>query len=566
MKWTIGRKLGVLFTLIMLIILSISVFSINSSFTLNRNTTTINNEIMPKIQMVNKVNIQTDTVLITTQKFLLSKNQTDRDKYLQEINSIIAQVEQSAKEYQATLTTKQGEEGFEEFQSSWAVYVDSLNAINSLVNAGQVDEAIAKSFEVNDLYDKTQENINYLISLHEEQADGLQKEGTADFNKSVILLIIVSVISFVLVIGIVIFFMRAIKRPVELLSGQAKELANGNLRLEPVDINNQDEIGQLAADFNVMHTNLKVLIQGLQDHVQTVAATSEELSASAEETSKATDQITSSMVDVSEGADRQVEGARTSDESISEMVTGMDQASVSVQSVSDLAASTKEYTALGSSMMDQTMKQMTNIQHSSETTAKVVHSLGERSEEISQIVGLITTIADQTNLLALNAAIEAARAGEAGKGFAVVADEVRKLAEDSSVAANQIREVIVAIQLEVVEAVNAMKVSTSTVEEGIELVKKSEDNFHGISSMIENVSAQTENISAVIEQLSANTVSIKEQIDEVAALSVDSSDKAQTVAAAAEEQNATMEEISASAQVLGNLSAELQEMVQQFKV
>ena len=521
---------------------------------------------MPKIQMVNKVNIHTDNVLIATQKFLLATTQADKDNYLKEVETIIAQVEQASNEYEATLTTKQGKEGFETFQSSWAVYVDSLNTISSLVNAGKADEAIAQSFEVNDLYDETQEDINYLISLHEQQADELDKEGIADFKKTVFLLIVVSVLSFALTIGIVMFFMRAIKKPVELLSEQVKELANGNLRLEPVHINNRDEIGQLATDFNVMHSNLKGLIQGLQDHIQTVAATSEELSASAEETSRATEQITSSVVDVSEGADRQVQGARMSNEAISEMVTGMDQASISIQAVSDLAISTKEYTSLGSSMMDQTMKQMTNIQHSSDTTAKVVQSLGEKSTEISQIVGLITTIADQTNLLALNAAIEAARAGDYGKGFAVVADEVRKLAEDSSVAANQIREVIVAIQQEVAGAIDAMKVSTSTVEEGIKLVKKSEDNFQGISSMIENVSAQTENISTVIEQLNANTLSIKGQIDEVATLSEDSSDKAQTVAAAAEEQNATMEEISASAQVLGNLSAELQEMVQQFKV
>ncbi|MGE7022946.1 methyl-accepting chemotaxis protein [Solibacillus cecembensis] len=566
MKWTIGRKLGVSFTLIMLIILFISVFSINSSFTLNENTTTINNEIMPKIRMANKVNIQTDNVLIATQKFLLSNNQADRDKYLKEVQSIIGQVEQASNEYQATLTTKLGEEGFETFQSSWAVYVDSLKTITSLVDEGKVDEAIAKSFEINAMYDKTQEKMNYLIGLHEQQADALQKEGLADFNKTVLLLIVVGVIALVLTIGIVIFFMRVIKKPVEILSVQVKELADGNLRLEPVQINNRDEIGQLATDFNIMHTNLKGLIQGLQDHIQTVAATSEELSASAEETSKATDQITSSMVDVSDGADRQVQSARTSNEAISEMVTGMDQASQSVQSVSDLAISTKEYTTLGSSMMDQTMKQMTNIQHSSETTAKVVQSLGEKSTEISQIVGLITTIADQTNLLALNAAIEAARAGDYGKGFAVVADEVRKLAEDSSVAANQIRDVIVSIQHEVGEAINAMNVSTTTVEEGITLVKKSEENFHGISSMIEDVSAQTGNISAVIEQLSANTISIKGQMDEIATLSENSSDKAQTVAAAAEEQNATMEEIAASAQVLGELSTELQEMVKKFKV
>ncbi|MEG0259332.1 MAG: HAMP domain-containing methyl-accepting chemotaxis protein [Lysinibacillus sp.] len=566
MRWSIGKKLGISFTLIMLIIVLVSALSISSSFALNGNTKTINNEIMPKIQMVNKLNVHTDKVLITTQKFLLSKDQAYRDQYAQEVKSIIAQVEQSAKEYQATLTTAQGKEGFETFQSNWAVYVESLKAISSLANEGKVDEAIIKSFEMNDLYDNTQEDVNYLIELHEQQAEELQKEGTANFNKTVTLLIVVGVIALVLTIGIVIFFMRVIKKPVEILSGQVKELADGNLRLEPVQINNRDEIGQLATDFNVMHTNLKGLIQGLQDHIQTVAATSEELSASAEETSKATDQITSSMVDVSDGADRQVQSARTGNEAISEMVTGMDQASQSVQSVSDLAISTKEYTTLGTSMMDQTMKQMTNIQHSSDTTAKVVQSLGEKSTEISQIVGLITTIADQTNLLALNAAIEAARAGEYGKGFAVVADEVRKLAEDSSVAANQIRDVIVSIQHEVVEAINAMNVSTSTVEEGIALVKKSEDNFHGISSMIEDVSAQTENISAVIEQLSANTISIKGQMDEVATLSENSSDKAQTVAAAAEEQNATMEEIAASAQVLGELSTELQEMVQKFKV
>lgn len=190
-------------------------------------------------------------------------------------------------------------------------------------------------------------------------------------------------------------------------------------------IKNNDEIGQLATDFNQMTINFKTLVQQLQSHIQTVAATSEELSASAEETSKATEQITNAMVEVSEGADLQVQGTQTSNEAISEMVTGMERASASVQSVADLAISTKEYTTLGSSMMDKTMQQMANIQSSTETTSEVVHSLSDKSTEISQIVELITTIANQTNLLALNAAIEAARAGESGKGFAVVADEVR---------------------------------------------------------------------------------------------------------------------------------------------
>ncbi|WP_313893651.1 HAMP domain-containing methyl-accepting chemotaxis protein [Psychrobacillus sp.] len=566
MKWSIGKKLSISFSLIMFIILAISAFSIFSAFTLNGNIKTLNSEVMPKIKMVNQVNVQTDDFLITTQKILLSKDKEFTDKYIKEIETIHAEIETSIKEYESVLTTSEGKVAVEEFKSNWAIYLDHLNSVIGLSNSGQVDQAIAMSYEANELYDITQSNLNNLITLHEKQAMATNNQGEVSFQRVVILLIAVSILSVIIISAIVVFFMRVIKAPVELLSAQAKELADGNLRLEPVQIKNSDEIGQLATDFNQMMLNLKTLVQGLQDHIQTVAATSEELSASAEETSKATEQITSAMVDVSEGADLQVQGAQTSNEAISEMVIGMEQASTSVQSVSDLAISTREYTTLGSSMMDETMQQMTNIQRSTETTSEVVHSLGEKSAEISQIVGLITAIADQTNLLALNAAIEAARAGEAGKGFAVVADEVRKLAEDSSVAANQIRDVIVSIQEEVVKAISAMEVSTNTVSDGINLVKKSEGNFGSISSMVQDVSSQTENISAVIEQLSANTLSIKGSIDEVATLSVNSSDKAQTVAAAAEEQNATMEEISASAQILGKLSSELQEMAHKFKL
>lgn len=566
MKWKIGRKLGVSFSVIMLIILTISVFSIKNSFTLNGNTTTINNEIIPEINMLNKINDQTDGIFITTQKNLIAEDLPFKEKYAEEIEALNKQLDQSLSAYQEIVATKQGIEAFDKLKSNWTTLIELTNEVIRLSNTGEMDQAIKKYYEVDLLFEATNENINVLMGLLEEQSEDIYNAGKAEFNRTFIMLVVVSIISLVLIIGIMFFFIRVIKKPVELLSEQAKQLADGNLTIEPVNIKNHDEIGQLGTDFNLMLLNLQVLVRNLQDHIQTVAATSEELAASAEETSKVTEQITSAMVDVSEGAEQQVQGARISNEAISEMVIGMDQATLSIHNVSDLAKSTKEYTSVGSSMMDQTMKQMTNIQSSSETTSIVIHSLGEKSAEISKIVGLITSIADQTNLLALNAAIEAARAGEYGKGFAVVADEVRKLAEDSSVAANQIREVIVSIQQEVVDAINAMTTSTSTVHEGIELVKKSEENIKGISSMIENVASQTENISAVIEQLSANTISVKGQIDEVATLSENSSDQAQTVATAAEEQNATMEEVSASAQVLGMLSSELQEIVHKFKV
>ena len=497
---------------------------------------------------------------------MLSKDLPYKEKYTEEVEANTKQINESLKSYEVYVVSEQGKAGFEKLKANWANIVEKNNEVIRLNNAGQADQATLKYYEVEPLFETMQKNTDELLVLLDQQSENIHNEGMAEFKRTVIFLMVGSIVAFILTICIIIFFIRVFKTPVELLSEQVKQLADGNLTIEPVAIKNRDEIGQLGTDFNSMLANLKGLIGGLQAHIQTVAATSEELSASAEETSKATDQITMAMVHVSEGADQQVQSARTSNGAISEMVTGMDHATSSVQAVSDLAVSTKEYTSVGASMMDQTMEQMKNIQSTSDTTSTVIQSLGEKSTEISQIVGLITTIADQTNLLALNAAIEAARAGEYGKGFAVVADEVRKLAEDSSVAANQIREVIVAVQQEVTEAINAMEKSTNNVKEGIALVKKSGDNFHGISSMIEDVSAQTGNISAIIEQLSANTISIKGQLTEVSTLSESSSDQAQTVAAAAEEQNATMEEISISARALGQLSSELQEMVHQFKI
>ncbi|MEG0384709.1 MAG: HAMP domain-containing methyl-accepting chemotaxis protein [Solibacillus sp.] len=566
MKWTIGRKVGVSFSIIMLVIVLMSAISIRSAFTLNSNTSSLNNDIIPEIGLLNKINAQTDRMFINTQKNLLSEDQPYKEKYAEEIEAITKQIDESLKSYEVYVLSEEGKASYETFKTNWTAVLEKNNEVIRLNNAGQADQATLAYYEVEPLYEIMQKNMDELLVLLDQQSENIHNEGMAEFKRTVIFLLVGSIMAFVLTIGIIFFFIRVIKKPVELLSSQVQQLADGNLAIEPVTIKNKDEIGQLGTDFNSMLASLKGLIGGLQTHIQTVAATSEELSASAEETSKATDQITAAMVNVSEGADQQVHGARTSNEAISEMVTGMGQATSSVQSVFDLAVSTKEYTSVGASMMDQTIAQMKNIQDTSDATSQVIQSLGEKSTEISQIVGLITTIADQTNLLALNAAIEAARAGEYGKGFAVVADEVRKLAEDSSVAANQIREVIVSVQREVTEAINAMEKSTNNVNEGIALVKKSEDNFHGISSMISDVSSQTENISAIIEQLSANTISIKEQLVEVSTLSESSSDQAQTVAAAAEEQNATMDEISKSAYALGQLSSELQEMVQQFRL
>ncbi|WP_404317480.1 methyl-accepting chemotaxis protein [Bacillus lumedeiriae] len=277
-------------------------------------------------------------------------------------------------------------------------------------------------------------------------------------------------------------------------------------------------------------------------------------------------QITESILEVSEGTARQLNSARSSHVVVEEMAEAMDQAASSIQSVSNLAISTANYTESGTTLMESTVKKMEEIQTSTQSTASVVQSLSRKSTEIEKIISLITNVADQTNLLALNAAIEAARAGEHGKGFAVVADEVRKLAVESGSAAGDIRQLIRAIQQEIEEVISAMQIAKEFVSEGLAMAQESGSSFHEISKMISEVSTQAEEISAITEEVNASTQSVKELADDVAVMSEKADERSQTVTAAVEEQNAIMEEISASAKVLSSMSEELKDMISSFRI
>jgi methyl-accepting chemotaxis protein len=382
-------------------------------------------------------------------------------------------------------------------------------------------------------------------------------------------LILISIGVLFIVFGIVIGYglLRSIITPIHLVNSQLKEIADGEGDLtQEIKVKSSDEMGELANSFNLMCKNLRQLVQQVMKSTELVTASAEQLTDSAELSSKANEQISIEIQEVAAGLEKQVESSTETHQIVLEISRGMNQTASSIQTVADSSVMANKKATNGSQLVKETIEHMGEVQATVDQISSVVLGLGNKTKEIDQIVDLITQISSQTNLLALNAAIEAARAGEHGRGFAVVADEVRKLAEQSGQATGQIRQLIIEIQEESKNAILSMNQGTEVIKQGIQMVKETGESFNSIVTMIREISNQSQEVAAIAEQINASSESMVNTMDTITNVSEQSSGNAQHIVAAAEEQTATIEKIRTYSSSLAKTSEELQDIVRKFKV
>ncbi|OLN22257.1 chemotaxis protein [Domibacillus antri] len=371
------------------------------------------------------------------------------------------------------------------------------------------------------------------------------------------------------VIGILIiawFVAGRISRPIQHVTEHIQRIAGGDLTGDELQVKTNDEIGRLTESMNKMSLNLKNLIHRVRSNADYVASYAGELTASADQTSKATENITASIQQVSSGAEQQNERVAESVLALEEVSFGIQQMAESSSRISETSSVTIQKAQSGGESVKKTVDQMNSILTSVLTSDQTIRTLDERSKEIGKIIEVINGIAEQTNLLALNAAIEAARAGEQGKGFAVVADEVRKLAEESRRSSSQIGQLITAIQQDMTSSIDGMAHVTREVKEGLAIAGDTERNFNEIIESTKQVTDQIDSMAATAEQISAGSQQVTASFTTIAAITKETTENTHEVASAAEEQLASMEEITSSAHSLSRMAEELQKVVQQFKV
>lgn len=391
------------------------------------------------------------------------------------------------------------------------------------------------------------------------------EEYNAVSNNMLLTNLMVLAATMLVVILISIAVANRMTKPITQLVAATESLKSGNLNIN-INSRGKDEIGKLARNFDAMVTGLQELLRNVIDSTEVVSAASEELTANAQQSAATAEQVTSAIESITEGAEKQVNSADDATDLVTQIVSDIQQIVSDSTNVASVSEETAKLATNGGKSINNAVAQMRSIETSVVDSAAVVAKLGERSTEIGQIIDTISGIASQTNLLALNAAIEAARAGEQGRGFAVVADEVRKLAEQSEDATKQIAHLIGEIQTDTDKAVVAMNKGCTEVKMGTDIVSEAGQTFNEIITKTNQVSEQIQDISAAIEHMSMNSQKIVTSIRDIDIMSKNNANQTIQVSAATQEQVASADQISKASQALVETADELQKAVSKFSL
>ncbi|MFJ8457588.1 methyl-accepting chemotaxis protein [Lysinibacillus xylanilyticus] len=499
-------------------------------------------------------------LMITTDANRNTELQANISKSGESIRDLIIKFEDS-------YTGKEDEKKLlESLKSNLDGYFSTMTNIINLANKNQNEEAYSAYTKASDnLIEKVETDTDKLLALCADDADQLNKINEQNQSTTMLISAILSVIAIIFFITLATWIARLIVNPIKELQATMLKAGDGDLTVQGT-YSSKDEIGQLTQSFNSMLNNIRNTVKKVNETANHVASASEELNANAAETTKATEMIASTMETIAYGSVEQLNNVSSTVNTVNELSTGVQQIAGNAQAVTELSGDSLSLVINGIDAANQMNQQMMDITERVNGLSEVVDVLGKRSNDIGQIIDSITAIAEQTNLLALNAAIEAARAGEHGKGFAVVADEVRKLAEQSAVSSNQIEVLISETQKDTQKAVESMKLVTTGVNEGIKTTENTRSTFASIQGAIQNVTMQVETVSAAVEQMAAGTEEIVGSMNTIHSVTKSTTASTESISATTEEQTASMEEISSSAYALANLADELRDLAAQFRV
>ena len=562
MKLTVGRKLWTGFLVVLLLVIFVGLAGFWSLTKMNDEYKFLINDRLEKIRLLEELSSTQYRLASDVRGYLLFNqvsNLANREENKEKLATTMSSLDK-------LLKTGENREMFVELKSASLSYEESYDqAVEEFTNAND-EQALNMAADATVFQKTIEKNSKRIIKSQEEQKAKSEKE-LENLIVATRTLIASSIGAAILLSILIAYFIsKSISLPVRRMTEALSEIADGNFEIEPVRIRNRDEIGLMATAFNSMTTDLKNVISNTRQAAVQLAEQAEELSASSEESLSASEMVAAVSEKNLLDSDEQIILVNESSTAIVEMGSSIDRITNDNQVMLNSSVEVAKLVDVGSGLMEDVTEQMTIISTSIGQSATIMNEMADHSEEIRHVTRLITTIAEQTNLLALNAAIEAARAGEHGKGFAVVADEVRNLAEQSKKSAGEIGHMIDVMISNVGRAVSSTDESTQRINEGLVITENTSDVFEKIEHASTDVGEKVQTVTYSIEQIRVMTERVSTSTSKVQLLAQQSAEQAQSTSAATEEQLAATEEITANALSLAQLAEHLQNGMARFKL
>lgn len=536
-KMKIGLRLysGFGFVVLLMIILgSIALFNIKG---MGDSVSDLGDNRIPKLEQIAEITENVYIVEVALREAALSETQADVNKQLAIIEKAAKSIADILEKMMPTIHSEEGKKLLKDYLDARTAYRAELVKAIGLFKEGRSGEARKLLPAMNPLLIKYTGALDQFADFQRKAARKSTVSAHEKSSASMVIVITVIAIAAVFAIAISIFITRGIVKPLNVAVQTAESVAEGDLTTK-IEVKSTDETGQLLAAMKTMVEKLKTLIGDIKAASSSMASGSEQLSASSEE-------ITRTMSDQSNRSNQ----IATSAEEMSQTVIDI---AKNAGNIATAASDTASVAQKGAHIVEKSANESKAISATVDSSARVMQNLGDKSKQIGEIVAVINDIADQTNLLALNAAIEAARAGEQGRGFAVVADEVRKLAERTAKATSEIGSMISAIQGEVDNAVAAMNSTNQQVEVGLRYSLEAGDQLQTIVQSVSALQGMVQQIASATEEMSSTSEAISGDI--------------QAVAAGAREISGGSDQIAQSSSELARLAGQLKSSVDQFKV